>query len=143
MRTITIAILVLVQTAYLFGATLTLQRFSAFATGSEVRVEFTSQNETGIRTYHIERAKEGTSNFVKVKEESPKGNFQTYTFLDEGPFFKPSDKYSDSKNSEDTYTYRIKAVYVDGSTSFSDVANVSHQTSSVNKTWGMIKEMFR
>jgi hypothetical protein len=142
MRVTAIAILSLIGSLSLLAQSLGLQSFSASAEGNNVTVRFVSQNETGISSFYIERAKEGTDNFVMVTELSPLGNYKSYSYTDEGPFLKPS-KGEISKNSEDVYVYRIKARYSNGSFAFSDRANVTHKTSSVTKTWGMIKEMFR
>jgi len=139
-----ILIIILVITGFISGiaSMLSLQSFTAITNGTDITVRFVSQNEVGIDNYYIERAKAESNSFVMVKELDPTGNFNTYSFIDEGPFLKKS-KSQEIKNSEDVYIYRIKAVYKDGSISYSDNANVTHKTSSVTKTWGMIKEMFR
>lgn len=142
MRFTAITILIVSSFISLLAMTLGLQSFSAVAEGSNINIRFVSQNETGISSYAIERAKEGSEAFVLVKELNPLGNFKTYSYTDEGPFLKPS-KSGERKNSEDVYVYRIKAQYSNGTVAYSDKANVSHKTSSVTKTWGMIKEMFR
>jgi hypothetical protein len=142
MRLFVTAIISIFSFVSLFAVSLGLQNFTANAEGANISIRFVSQNETGISSFQLERAKENSQNFVLIKELTPKGNFQSYLYLDEGPFLKKS-KFEESKNSEDIYVYRVKAVYQDGSIALSDNANITHKTSSVNKTWGMIKEMFR
>jgi hypothetical protein len=41
------------------------------------------------------------------------------------------------------YSYRLKAVYTNGSSHYSDEVRVNHTINSIRRTWGMIKEMFK
>jgi len=63
---------------------------------------------------------------------APKGNNSFYEFVDQTAF----------KTTASVYQYRIRIVAQDGTT-YSKVMVVSHNVSSVKRTWGSLKAMFR
>ncbi|GAB5466707.1 MAG: hypothetical protein Kapaf2KO_21430 [Candidatus Kapaibacteriales bacterium] len=142
MKAIHILILSILCAAIAFGNSLTLQNFTVKAKGDNVEIVFVSQNEAGLTKYTLERAKKESQNFTYVTDFTPQGNFKSYRFTDEGPFLKPTKNF-DEKNSDDIYVYRVTAHFTTGAKSHSDIVQVTHQTSSVAKSWGMLKEMFR
>jgi hypothetical protein len=50
---------------------------------------------------------------------------------------------NDDLMSQKTYSYRLKIIFSDNTYIYSDIALVKHKPSSIRRTWGMIKEMFR
>jgi hypothetical protein len=102
--------------------------------GNDIVVQWKTVQESGVVSFEIERKSEEVTEFRRLGRVMAKGNGSNYTFVDDGAFFKPQ--------AGKRFTYRIKAV---GSTmeAFSDNATVVHEVSSVRRSWGMIKELFR
>ena len=53
------------------------------------------------------------------------------------------DANGDKVLSKNNFAYRIKILKKDNSIAYSNNVNVVHSLSGIQKTWGMIKEMFR
>jgi hypothetical protein len=64
----------------------------------------------------------------------PKGSNSLYTYVDRSAY----------KDTESVYVYRLKILEASsGPSSYSNEITVSHSVSSVKRTWGSIKAMFR
>jgi len=61
---------------------------------------------------------------------------------DEGAFYSYTDRTA-YKTSDNVYVYRLRIVESGGTASFSQDVPVTHSVSSVKRTWGSIKAMFR
>lgn len=110
----------------------------ARSTGTAVVIEWRSLSETGITRYEIERAGDNGV-FRYVATVDVKGSNQLYDYTDSEAFNKPDG----SKISSNYFTYRIRIVYSNNSSSYSSSVGVTHSVSSIKRTWGMIKQMFR
>jgi hypothetical protein len=98
-----------------------------------IKVFWYSSDESGVARFEIWRSSDG-ANFTKIAQKSPLGNGQYYEFLDQTAF-----KLTDS-----FYSYRVVVVYANGSTfTTPSVGAATHSVSSVRRTWGSIKAMFR
>lgn len=93
-----------------------------------------------VSRYEIERACRN-GNYAYIDEIDAKGYSYTYTYNDENAL-KPVEK-NDALQSGTIYSYRLKILKKDNTSEYSNAINVSHSTSGVKRTWGMIKEMFR
>jgi opacity protein-like surface antigen len=110
----------------------------ARSTGAAVVIEWRSTSEADITRYEIERAgDDGIFRYVATLDV--KGSNQTYDFTDNEAFGKPDG----SKVAANYFTYRLKLVHADKSVTYSNTAGVTHSVSSIKRTWGMIKQMFR
>ncbi|MEW6511524.1 MAG: hypothetical protein AB1428_11260 [Bacteroidota bacterium] len=107
---------------------------TAYSNGSTIVVRWQSEDETGVIGYEIAR-KSGASDVFMVLAPSlqAKGNNASYEFTDESAF-RITDSY---------YQYRITALYSGGGRSDPYYVVVTHSVSSVRRTWGSIKAMFR
>lgn len=109
----------------------------AKSNGSGVYVWWYSNDETGVARFEVWRSSGptsgGTNSFIKVTQKSLKGNGEYYDFQDDTAF-KLTDNY---------YQYRVRVVYTDGSVFDTPPVGVIHSVSSVRRTWGSIKAMFR
>lgn len=115
-----------------------LQSFQARSTGKSVAVEWRSGTEGGVVKYEIERAgTDGVYRFVAAVDA--KGNNQTYQFSDDEAFAKRDD----AAVAQGNLTYRLRVLREDRSVGYSNSVVVTHSVSSIKRTWGMIKEMFR
>ena len=121
-----------------FAVEATVDYLRARSTGSSVVLEWRSVAESDLSVYEIERAGDDQV-FRFVASVNAKGSNQSYTYTDDEAFGKGDNP----KVSSTYFTYRLKLVHDDQSVSYSPTAGVSHSVSSIKRTWGMIKEMFR
>jgi hypothetical protein len=104
---------------------------SAFSDGTNIIVRWISDDETGVFGYMIER-KAGLGGVFIPLTNPPiraKGNGQRYDYTDESAF----------RVTDNVYQYRITAL----GTGAVYYVSVDHRVSSVRRTWGSIKAMFR
>lgn len=106
---------------------------TASSNGEEVIVRWISENEDRVSRYELERKAEQGGQFSLLAEILPRGNNRSYEYIDDTAF----------RFSESIYQYRLKVVFDDGSTEFHGPISVRVDISSVRKTWGSIKAMFR
>lgn len=104
------------------------------ASGDAIVVQWTSVREDGLVSYDVQRRDAETPFFVRIGTVDLKGAGSRYTYVDNSAFSKPSEQKQ--------YTYRIRATTRSGS-AYSQILTISHDVSSVRKSWGMIKELFR
>jgi hypothetical protein len=102
--------------------------------GDEIAIQWQTSNESGIQSFEIERKSDESPEYRRLTRVEPRGTGFMYTYMDDGAFYKSS--------SSKRFTYRIKAV---GSAvqQYSPSISIAHEVSSVRKSWGMIKELFR
>jgi len=126
-------LLVFVGNSLLFGGAF-IQEFLARSEDGNVILEWWTGQESNVKSFIVER-KSGTSPFFQEIGESvaPKGSNSYYQFIDESAF----------KSTDSFYVYRIKILDEDGNVGHSREVGVSHTVSSVKRTWGSIKAMFR
>jgi len=113
----------------------------AVSKGDEVQVQWNTNGELGIYNFEIERKSDEVSDFRRIGriDSKSKGGScvncnNAYSFTDNGAFFKTE--------AGKQFTYRIKSVG-SGSEQYSQPISVIHEVSSVKRSWGMIKELFR
>jgi len=110
----------------------TLEFFRGKSENDKVFLEWKSREESAVKEYVIER-KSLNSDYIPLATIQPKGNNSYYTFIDETAF----------KSLGSIYYYRLKIVDYNGSVSYSNEISIFHSVSSVKRTWGSIKAMFR
>lgn len=124
-----ILLLILIGSVIFAGAQLVY--FNASSHDGNVILEWKTSSETNLKHFVIER-KNANGNFIQLAIVEPNAD-QTYEYIDRTAF----------KTSDALYTYRLKIVDNDGSVSYSAPASVAHSVSSVKRTWGSIKALFR
>jgi hypothetical protein len=111
--------------------------------GNSIIQNFSAEsNGDSVRKYDLERST-STSSFKSINVQTAKGNPNSYSYVDNEAFMKQDAPESDDLMSQKTYNYRLKIVFTDFTFTYSDVALIQHKPSSIRRTWGMIKEMFR
>lgn len=105
--------------------------FTASSKDGNVILEWKTSSETNLDYFVIERANT-TGNFIPLARVEPRPD-KTYEFVDQTAF----------KTSDALYVYRLKIVDKDGSIAYSATVSVAHSVSSVKRTWGSIKALFR
>lgn len=108
-----------------------LLKFGARSSGGNVIVNWQTSTETNVKEYIVER-KTVNGSYIAI------GSIETRTdknceFIDKSAF----------KSSDQLYIYRLKIVDNDGTSSYSWDVAVPHNVSSVKRTWGSIKALFR
>ena len=108
-----------------------ISSFNARSSNGTIIVNWHSNNENNVKQYVVERQTVNGS-FVEVGTVDPRSD-HNYEFIDQAAF----------KSSGVLYIYRIKIIDVDGSVSTTWTVSVAHNVSSVKRTWGSIKALFR
>ena len=105
---------------------------SASSNGTNILVRWISDDESGVAYYELER-KAGNGQFVWLTRINPIGSNSSYSYTDESAF----------KLTDNIYQYRVRVYFSDGTSVVYGPIAVSHNVSSVRRTWGSIKAMFR
>lgn len=126
----------LIISVFLLSAVITfagadLAKLTARSQNGNVLISWQSVTESNVRYYVVER-KTVNGGFVELVTVYPK-NDKVYEYLDQSAY----------KTTGTLYIYRLKIVDNDGSVSYSWEVSVPHNVSSVKRTWGSIKALFR
>jgi hypothetical protein len=109
-----------------------VEYFTAQSYNDNVIVRWKTLDETGVQKFVLERSANQSEEFLKLAEIAPKGNNSIYEYVDASAF----------KQTDNIYFYRLKVVTNSGSFYVGPIT-VLHKVSSVKRTWGSIKAMFR
>lgn len=141
MKRIIFIVLIIITSLAIYAASNNITLFRAMSNGSNITIEWTTNNETNIKSFELQRSS-NSSTFKKIRIIDALGKPSDYKFVDEEAFMKGGEQ--DPKIQADKiYTYRLKIIMNNGNEEFSDPISVVNQTNSIRRTWGMIKEMFR
>ncbi len=134
-------ILALTTIVLVFASDGIIKSFSVDSGGDRVTIKWATENENNVKHFEIERSN-GNNNYRKIHTKIANGKASNYSYIDEEAFMK-QDNQSNETFLQNVYSYRIKVVNKDNSFSYTDEAYIAHKPSSIRRTWGMIKEMFR
>jgi hypothetical protein len=124
----------------LFASDLNFEFFTAKSNGEQITLEWKLVNEDNVDFYQVEKKlKEGNIYRPIGSRIRAIGNSNIYRYTDEDFFFKNNVELQ----SDNIQAYRIRVILKNNDTRFSNTTYVTHNVSSVRKTWGMLKEMFR
>ncbi|MBR9977971.1 MAG: hypothetical protein KFH87_07775 [Bacteroidetes bacterium] len=130
---ISILALILLLVGSAFGGAF-LDFFNGRSDGNNIVLEWKTRTETNLLRYEIQRKAGNNGEFIILATVQPKGSNSLYTYVDRSAY----------KDAESIYGYRLKIVETaSGPTSYSNEITVTHSVSSVKRTWGSIKAMFR
>lgn len=132
--------IIILGTAVLFAQDMIFSSLTANSDGKNVIIEWRTVSESTISYFEVERASQNQT-FKYISTEKAHGYASSYSFKDDNVFMK--DDNADKSISSNNYSYRIKIVKKDNRYEYSNQVNVVHNISGIQKTWGMIKEMFR
>ena len=134
MRLFTRALLLLVMSSVvaLAGTTIKDGSLQARSDGNVVTIQWGTTEESLVQEFVVERQGSSETGFVAIGSVAPKGSNSFYEYVDQTAF----------KTAASVYQYRIRIVSQDG-VAYSKVVTVSHNVSSVKRTWGSLKAMFR
>jgi hypothetical protein len=108
-----------------------IMEFRAEPAQNKTTISWKTGQEENVTKFHVERST-NNKDFTKVGEVDAKGSNSEYEFEDES--------ISRMKN---IYYYRLKVINNDGTFQFSESLPVIPNISSIKKTWGSIKALFR
>ena len=116
-----------------FGDIIKNGSLQAQSDGANVILQWTTEDESNVARFEVERRTGTDGSFLSIATIDIKGPSQ-YEFVD----------YSVFRKSSTIYQYRLKIVFkVNDSPVYAGPVTVSHTVSSVRRTWGSIKAMFR
>jgi hypothetical protein len=128
-----------VATAVLLASTLDFTRLEAKPDGDKVVIEWTLGEESGVKMFEVYRYNNGF--YTKIAEKEPKGDNSSYKQIDSEAFIKNIKNIQVQEKIN--LKYKIKVKYDNGTYRESQDIEISYNISSVKRTWGMIKELFR
>jgi len=101
--------------------------------GNNVIIQWGSKDESSVKEYQIERRSGTTGEFITIGVVRKKGSNSYYEYIDRTAF----------KATGSIYQYRIHCVTATNGAELSNIITLSHNVSSVKRTWGSLKAMFR
>jgi hypothetical protein len=125
--------LMVLSSGAIAGAIIKDGTLQAHSDGNNVTIQWGTTEEVSLSEFVVERQAGSEGGFILIGMVAPKGNNSFYEFVDQTAF----------KTIATVYQYRIKIVSQDGSYTYSKTVTVSHNVSSVKRTWGSLKAMFR
>ncbi|MCX6137077.1 MAG: hypothetical protein NTV54_06240 [Ignavibacteriales bacterium] len=131
-----IAVLLLCVGSLFGGATFKDGSLQGRSDGSNVYVQWGTASESSVRSFAVERRAGSSGEFVEIGVLPPRGGNSDYEFIDRSAFKAESPTAT-------LYQYRVKVTDEDGTVNYSKMLTVSHNVSSVKRTWGSLKAMFR
>lgn len=129
MKTKSLILLLIFSTLIFAGAE--ILKFTARSQNGNVIIQWQASSETNLKHYVVER-KTVNGSFMELSVVQPNTS-RSYEFVDQTAF----------KGNDVLYVYRLKIVDNDGSVSYTWEVAVPHNVSSVKRTWGSIKALFR
>ncbi len=125
--------MVVLSSGAIAGAIIKEGTLRAQSDGNNVTIQWGTTEEVSLSEFVVERQAGSEGGFIFIGSVAPKGSNSFYEFVDQTAF----------KTIASVYQYRIKIVSQDGSYTYSKTVTVSHNVSSVKRTWGSLKAMFR
>ena len=127
-------------TTLLFANLQVIKTFKATTNGDAVNVEWETISEKNVSSFELQRRTNGS--FKTIHSLKAKGEPSTYKFTDSDSFTK--EIMNDNIQAENVASYRIKIIYADNSPfTYTNEIDVTRNISTIRRTLGMIKEMFK
>jgi hypothetical protein len=136
-----ILILLVVFSFIAYALQVNIDSFNASSDSKVITIEWKTNDESFIKSYDLERT--SGQLYTKITSLEAKGVPTSYRFIDESALLSANINKDNSPMNNTNYSYRIKIIGKDNSFVYSNPVNVTHSVSSIRKTWGMLKEMFR
>jgi len=130
-KSIVLAIFIAQFNLVFAGAMIAEPGLTAVSDGQSVKLTWQTTSEENLQSFIVER-KASDGEFIQIATMSPEDD-QYYEYVDRNAY----------KTEDAVYIYRLSIVETSGSVSHSGEASVLHNVSSVRRTWGSIKALFR
>lgn len=128
----TILPLLIITFATSLIANAVIERMSANSQQNKIILQWVTSSEENINTFVIERSTEIDKHFKSIGELKARGPGFEYRFED--------DKLGITNS---IFYYRLKIVNNDNTIQYTDVVRAIPNISSISRTWGSIKALFR
>ncbi len=116
------------------GARLDYFRQNTSSPSSDVVLEWKANEETNLMRYDVQRRAGMNGEYVVLGSVNPTGSGSVYTYTDKSVY----------KSTDAVYKYRLAIFDTDNPVpAYSSELTVYPKISSVKRTWGSIKAMFR
>jgi len=112
-----------------------IRGFSGVALTDKVVLIWQTTSEQNLSKFMVERSTDGEMYFV-INMVAAKHKPSNYEYIDKSIFAKPT-------SGDRVYNYRLKLVFTDNSTQYTDPIHVTPRISGTKHTWGSIKALFR
>jgi len=132
MKRFVIIILIAALATTAFAERQVIREFTVSSEDQRAILQWNTRFEAGVSSFKIERGFE-EGKFHNIAVVDPIGNNQTYRYVDTDLF----------KGQMQTYYYRIAVIMTDGGKQYSPTKWITLVSSSIHRTWGSIKAMFR
>ena len=109
---------------------LSLDYYNASPDGTDILVAWEITDQSGVTNFKVFRKVEGEPSYTFLSHISPESD-GSYQYLD----------YTIFKDSPKNISYKLQINK--GSEVFTFLTNITHNPTSVQRTWGSIKAMFR
>lgn len=110
-----------------------VSNLSVISEGRDIKISWEMLDQTGVRHFDVERRASDQDKFILINDRPiPLDESRTYEYIDRSVY----------KIENAVVFYRIAIVELNGSVYYSDVTPLG-KISSVRRTWGSIKSMFR
>jgi hypothetical protein len=141
MKKVFFGLVVFIASISILATSNQISSFRAFSSGNNITIEWKTNDETNIRQFELQRSS-NNSVYTKIQTFNANSKPYDYKYIDEDALFKASQ--TDPKVQEGkVFSYRLKIIFNDGNSDYSDAITVTYSTNSIKRTWGMIKELFR
>jgi hypothetical protein len=111
-----------------------LDFFKGKSDGNNVTLEWRTRDENNVGTFEIQRRAGNSGDFAVLATVDPQGANSSYTYVDRSAY----------KSSANMYVYRLRIIDRGSDQSaYSNEITIYHSATSVKRTWGSIKAMFR
>lgn len=134
------ALALLLAATHVVALEVSVEYLSARSDGSSITIEWKPAVERDILRYDIERSSDNRT-WTLVASLDPKGGGSVYRYIDTDVLGRGA--VNDPKTAAKVYYYRLRIVGTDNSITYTSSTAVTHNLSTVRRTWGMIKEMFK
>jgi len=110
-----------------------INEFTATSQDRAAELNWTTGNEGGVNEFRVQRSFDGRT-FYTIHEEKPDNSYNhAYSYVDDDLF----------KSQIRTFYYRVEVLLNTGNFEYSRTENVTFTFSSIIRSWGSIKAMFR
>ncbi|MDH7515464.1 MAG: hypothetical protein QHI48_06305 [Bacteroidota bacterium] len=110
-----------------------LEFFHGRSDGANITLEWKTRSESNVELFEVQRKAGWNGDYIPIGSVPAREEGSYYTFVDRSAY----------KTSDNVYIYRLRIVEKGGASSYSSDVAVTHSVSSVKRTWGSIKAMFR